>query len=256
MASPKAPAWSTAPTPSCQWLNDSFAEARRKFLARVDDPNYRQEFSKFGTADDVYRELEDIQKQQHRTKTLVALKRIEPYLNGLKDYVSAIDTFSQVYPEMFCLIWVSSTHSNTERVLGAARSTRGHTDLPCDVLGASQVDIAGNYGFWRWRKLVCSICRHFFADVVWFKFSNSLVSLFKKLVALLEEIGRMLPEFKRYVQSGMFDSNDNIKRVMGLFYGDILDLHLELFLFFSKRSGERQTLPFMLPPKSDSGCTR
>ena len=57
-------------------------------------------------------------------------------------------------------------------------------------------------------------------------------------MAVLAEIGHMLPQFKRYAETGMFDKNDAVKRVMCLFYGDILDLHLEMLKFFSKKGKE------------------
>ncbi|KAK3323153.1 hypothetical protein B0T19DRAFT_198582 [Cercophora scortea] len=161
------------------WLDDAFREARREFLASVSQRHHR-DFSKFGTIDHVYAEIVDIQKKQSKTKTLVALKRIEPFLNGLKDYFGVIDTFSQIQPEIFCLVWGP-------------------------------------------LKLILQL-------------ASSATAIFRKLVAVLEDVGHMLPHFKKYAESGIFDGNDQVKRVMCLFYRDILDLNLEMFKFFQKPS--------------------
>jgi hypothetical protein len=90
---------------STPWLENAFREARADFLSSVPQ-RYHSEFSKFGKLGDVYQEISDIQKKQMKTKSLVALKRIEPYILGLKDYAAVIEVFTQVYPEILCLIWV------------------------------------------------------------------------------------------------------------------------------------------------------
>ncbi|KAK0635997.1 hypothetical protein B0T17DRAFT_517828 [Bombardia bombarda] len=159
------------------WLEDAYRDARQEFLLSV-PRQYHQDFANFGTIDHVYTEIRDIQRQQAKTKTLVALKRIEPYLNGLKDYFGVIDTFSQVQPEIICLIWGP-------------------------------------------LKLILQL-------------ASSATTAFKKLVVLLEDVSHTLPHFKKYAESGIFDNNDQVKGVMCLFYRDILDLHLEMFKFFSK----------------------
>jgi hypothetical protein len=43
----------------------------------------------------------------------------------------------------------------------------------------------------------------------------------------------MLPNFKQYAQTGIFDQNSQVKHIMALFYRDILDLQLEMLRFFS-----------------------
>lgn len=71
--------------------------------------------------------------------------------------------------------------------------------------------------------------------------ASSLTSSFEKLVAVLAEIGVALPQFKRYSETQMFDNNDAVKRMMCLFYRDILDLHLEMVKFFIHKKGNRDT---------------
>jgi hypothetical protein len=93
------------------WIDDAFLEARREFLRSVSH-HHRQAFAQFGTIEHVYDAITKIQKEQAKSKTLVALKRIEPYLVGLNEYVGVIDTFAQVKPEILCLIWVSARPPN------------------------------------------------------------------------------------------------------------------------------------------------
>lgn len=90
---------------SAQWLDDAFNDARRDFLSEI-PTRYKSEFSRFGTIDHVYQEIDDIQLQQEKTRSLIALNRIHPYLIGLGDYFGAVETFVQVKPEVLCLIWV------------------------------------------------------------------------------------------------------------------------------------------------------
>ncbi|KIW15876.1 hypothetical protein PV08_05926 [Exophiala spinifera] len=162
-------------------LDGLFESARAEFLAEVSKfpKSQRYDPSKIETIDDVYIEVMKIQNEQKKTKTLAALKRIEPFLNGLKEYFSAVDTFAQIKPEITCIVW------GTLRLI--------------------------------------------------LQFANSLVTAFQKLIALLSDIGNILPNFKRYIQTGIFDNNDQVKRIMTLFYRDILDLHLEMLRFFSHR---------------------
>ncbi|KAF2677177.1 hypothetical protein K458DRAFT_436809 [Lentithecium fluviatile CBS 122367] len=145
---------------SGSWLDSVFEDARRDFLNGLKD--YA------------------IQDQQSKTWTLVALKRIQPFITILQEYFTVIDTFAQIEPKMTCLVWGP-------------------------------------------LKLIIQL-------------ASSLTTAFRKLVDLLEEIGRMLPNFKRYAESGLFDQNDQVKTVMGLFYRDILDLNLAILNFFRNKS--------------------
>ncbi|KAH6972433.1 hypothetical protein BKA56DRAFT_677385 [Ilyonectria sp. MPI-CAGE-AT-0026] len=161
------------------WLENAFRKARTDFLSSIPQ-RYHEDFSKFGTVGHVYQEISDIQKRQMKTRTLVALKRIEPYIIGLKEYAGVIEVFTQVHPEILCLIWGP-------------------------------------------LKLILQL-------------ASSVSTAFNKLVAVIEEIGYILPQFKRYSESGIFDANEHAKTTMCLFYRDILDLHLEMFKFFQKKA--------------------
>lgn len=69
-------------------------------------------------------------------------------------------------------------------------------------------------------------------------------------MAVLEEIGHILPQFKKYADSGLLRNNDHVKTMMCLFYRDILDLHLEMFKFYqNKRERSFSSIPVtMLTP--------
>jgi hypothetical protein len=90
------------------WLDAAFEEARQDFLKDLQNlpKSGRFSFPNLGTIDDVYKEIDRIQKEQAKTKSLVALRRIEPYLNGLKDYFGVVDTFAQIQPKITSLVWV------------------------------------------------------------------------------------------------------------------------------------------------------
>ncbi|KAF2494438.1 hypothetical protein BU16DRAFT_462815, partial [Lophium mytilinum] len=160
------------------WLEDAFSDARRDFFSELKNPLSYQ-FLRFGTIEDVYDEVEKIQKIQSKSKSLVALRRIEPYIEGLRDYIGAMDTFAQLKPEFICLIWGP-------------------------------------------LKMIL-------------QFASSVATAFQKLLGVLKEVGAMLPQFRKYAESKMFDQNNEVKSMMCLFYRDILDLHMEMLNFFNKK---------------------
>ncbi|KAH6891508.1 hypothetical protein B0T10DRAFT_313468 [Thelonectria olida] len=86
------------------WLHEDFRSARDDFMRNLKNPS-KYDFSKFGTVGDVYDAAEAIQKKQAQTKTLRAVKRLEPFINGLKEYAATVEVFVQVKPEILGLIW-------------------------------------------------------------------------------------------------------------------------------------------------------
>jgi hypothetical protein len=87
------------------YLQEAFEAARDDFLAELKGPE-PYDFSQHTTIDAVYDETERIQEEQGKTGTLKSLKRIEPYLNCLNQYVGFMDTMVNLYPSILCLIWV------------------------------------------------------------------------------------------------------------------------------------------------------
>ncbi|KAI0847594.1 hypothetical protein F5Y00DRAFT_271106 [Daldinia vernicosa] len=92
-----------ATTPS-SWLDDAFTSAKEDFKKSLKNPAL-YDFSKINSPDDVIDEAIRIQKQQAKTKTLRGLKRIDPLINGLKEYAAVIEVFVQVKPDIMGLIW-------------------------------------------------------------------------------------------------------------------------------------------------------
>jgi hypothetical protein len=86
-------------------LQEAFEIAKDEFLAGLKGPG-PYDFSGCVTIDAVYDETERIQVEQGNSGTLRNLKRIEPYLNCLNQYVGFMDTMVNLYPSILCLIWV------------------------------------------------------------------------------------------------------------------------------------------------------
>jgi hypothetical protein len=84
--------------------------------------------------------------------------------------------------------------------------------------------------------------------------ANASATIFPKLVALLEDIGHMLPHFQKYAASGLLDRNDGAKRAMSLFLRDILDLHAAMLHFFQKPGN--LFAPFWVMPESGYNTVR
>ncbi|KAJ8129744.1 hypothetical protein O1611_g3888 [Lasiodiplodia mahajangana] len=93
---------------SSTWLDEAFRTAKHDFISGLKNPSV-YDFSKFQTIDDVYDEAERIQKEQAKTKTLRALKKIEPFIVGINNYSSTIDTFVQAKAEILALLWMTSS---------------------------------------------------------------------------------------------------------------------------------------------------
>jgi hypothetical protein len=55
-----------------------------------------------------------------------------------------------------------------------------------------------------------------------------------KIVGCLGIVGRAMPNFQRY--TSLFDQNTEIKKIMGMYYGLILDLHVTVLNFFGGSS--------------------
>ncbi|KAI1770697.1 hypothetical protein F4818DRAFT_431640 [Hypoxylon cercidicola] len=92
-----------ATTPS-SWIDDAFKSAKEDFKGKLKNPAL-YDFSKIVRIDDVYEEATKIQRAQAKTKTLRGLKRLEPLINGLKEYSAVVEVFVQVKPDVMSLVW-------------------------------------------------------------------------------------------------------------------------------------------------------
>lgn len=81
----------------------AFNKALRDFRARLKDTALYSEILKTTSIDQVYDLTDKLQLTQGAH--LTDLSRIQPYLNRLKAYTGAIDTFVQAKPEILALIW-------------------------------------------------------------------------------------------------------------------------------------------------------
>ncbi|OTB06435.1 hypothetical protein M426DRAFT_9573 [Hypoxylon sp. CI-4A] len=90
------------------WLHDAFKSAKEDFKKRLKNPAL-YDFSKISSIDDVMDEATKIERQQAKSKTLRGLKRIQPFIDGLKEYAGVIEVFAQAKPDVMSLIWASSS---------------------------------------------------------------------------------------------------------------------------------------------------
>lgn len=107
-------------------IEDAFEAARQNFLSSLKDQDVYN-FSQFTSINDVYNTTDKIQEEQRTSGALRGLNRIRPYLDCLSQYVGVLDTFTQVKPDILCLIWVC--HSTT----GVA----GYTGVVPSILNSS-----------------------------------------------------------------------------------------------------------------------
>ena len=82
-----------------------FNNAIEAFKASLNDDETFNTLITFTSVDEVYQLADELQKRQAENSHLRHLCRIEPYLNRLKDYTMAVDTFVQVYPQILALIF-------------------------------------------------------------------------------------------------------------------------------------------------------
>lgn len=86
-------------------LQEAFVSAQDEFRKSLKDTDLYG-LTQLNTARDVYAAAEGIQKKQAKTKTLRALGKIKPFIDGMKGYAAVIEVFVQVKPDIMGLIWV------------------------------------------------------------------------------------------------------------------------------------------------------
>ena len=85
--------------------HDAFDTAIKHFLDSLTDKD-AYDFSRFTAISDIYDETDRIQREQGSRAELRNLKRIQPYLDCIKQYTAVIDTFVQAKPDILALLWV------------------------------------------------------------------------------------------------------------------------------------------------------
>jgi len=89
-----------------QNTNSIFQSAAKNFLDNRNSKD-KLDFASCQSITDVFKEIEKIQEEQGRTRTLRNMRKIQPFLDGIQQYAGVIDTFVQVKPDVLALIWVS-----------------------------------------------------------------------------------------------------------------------------------------------------
>ncbi len=82
-----------------------FHNAIRDFKANPGDNALIEEISKTKTIDEVYDATDALQKEQAKNGHLRHLSKLEPFLNGLKEYTAVIEVFVQLKQDVLSLIW-------------------------------------------------------------------------------------------------------------------------------------------------------
>ncbi|KAK5267403.1 hypothetical protein LTR96_007436 [Exophiala xenobiotica] len=83
----------------------AFDNAIRDFKASLGDNALIEEISKTTTIDEVYDATDALQKDQAKKGHLRHLSKIEPFLNGLREYTAVIEVFIQSKQDILSLIW-------------------------------------------------------------------------------------------------------------------------------------------------------
>lgn len=86
-------------------IQNAFQAAMLEFKTNLNNDELYAKLLAVASIDEVYDLTDKLQADQGRKGHLRHLAKIEPYLNRLREYTSAIDTFVQVYPEIMGLIW-------------------------------------------------------------------------------------------------------------------------------------------------------
>lgn len=163
------------PMASVDPLQQVFDAARREFERELPPSTLFRSLLTVTTVDEVYDATDRLQLDQ--AAKLCHLRRIQPYLNRLQQFASAIEVFVQVKPDVLALLWGPI-------------------------------------------KLLLML-------------TSEWLEAFDAVVRTIERIGELLPRFSEAVVS--FLDTERIKDMLGLFYRDILDFHLEVLKFFSLR---------------------
>lgn len=86
-------------------IQNAFQAAMHEFKTNLNNDEVYTKLLTVASIDKVYDLTDKLQADQGRKGHLRHLAKIEPYLNRLREYTGAIDTFVQVPPEIMALIW-------------------------------------------------------------------------------------------------------------------------------------------------------
>lgn len=86
-------------------LAGAFQNAKQEFLASLKDPSLFNSVSNVKSIDEIYTFTAQLQNDQSKRQGLRHLRKIEPYLERLKQYADVIEVFIQAKPDILALIW-------------------------------------------------------------------------------------------------------------------------------------------------------
>jgi hypothetical protein len=86
-------------------IQQAFDTAKLEFERDLENPELFANILKTTSIDQVYDATDEIQRDQGKRLHLRALRRIEPFLERIRQYAGVIDTFAQVKSDILCLIW-------------------------------------------------------------------------------------------------------------------------------------------------------
>ncbi|RSL59358.1 hypothetical protein CEP54_007309 [Fusarium duplospermum] len=86
-------------------VQHAFDSAIQKFKDDLKNPELYGKILQTTSIGQVYDGIDELQKEQSKNGRLRHLSKIEPFLDRLKDYAGAVDTFVQAEPDILALIW-------------------------------------------------------------------------------------------------------------------------------------------------------
>jgi hypothetical protein len=86
-------------------IQEAFERAKGEFQRGLKNPTLFAEIQKTTRIEEVYDVADKLQEEQARRGHLRHLRRIEPYLERLRQYSGVINTFVQAKPVILALIW-------------------------------------------------------------------------------------------------------------------------------------------------------
>ncbi|KAJ5248988.1 NACHT nucleoside triphosphatase [Penicillium chermesinum] len=86
-------------------VRDAFEIAKNEFMTSQKDGSLFDHVSNVTNVHDIYEFVMQFQSQQSNTTGMRCLRRINGFLDGLRQYSQVIEQFVQVKPDVLALIW-------------------------------------------------------------------------------------------------------------------------------------------------------
>src|SRR5215471_8655298 len=86
-------------------IQEVFERAKHEFQRNLKHPTLIAEILKTTCIEDVYDAVDKLQEEQGKRGRLRHLRKIEPYLERLRQYSDVINTFVQAKSDILALIW-------------------------------------------------------------------------------------------------------------------------------------------------------